>query len=152
MTFTLEHEVPVPPEVAFDVLADVRNETLWNPHVTRAELVSDEPIGQGTRFLTVNRGYEYTARISIHRRPEHLEFVVTGKTMDIDARFRFAAPRPNTTRIAAAFDMHPKGVLKLLFPLFAPAVRRGFPKQFAEFSRLCRQRESTAENTVRQRQ
>lgn len=52
MTITEDLQIRCPPATAFDVLADVRNETQWNADVSKAELTTDEPIGQGSRFIT----------------------------------------------------------------------------------------------------
>ena len=40
----------------FDLMADSRNEPRWNSQVSTTELVSDEPVAQGSEFTTVNRG------------------------------------------------------------------------------------------------
>ena len=47
-------EVPIarPRTEVFDLMADARNETVWNSQVASSELVSDEPIGLGSRFVT----------------------------------------------------------------------------------------------------
>ena len=47
-------------------LADVRNEPRWNDQVSRSELVSSGSIAKGSRFKTVNRGYEYDAVITTY--------------------------------------------------------------------------------------
>jgi hypothetical protein len=44
------------PTTAFDLLADVRNESRWNKAVSVAQLRSDGPIREGSRFLTVYMG------------------------------------------------------------------------------------------------
>lgn len=42
MEVTVSVVVLRPAEEVFDALADVRNETAWNSHVTRAEMTSPE--------------------------------------------------------------------------------------------------------------
>ena len=39
-----------PPARVFDFCADLRNELIWNPNAKHVELLTDEPIGVGTRF------------------------------------------------------------------------------------------------------
>jgi hypothetical protein len=136
MPFTVERDIACPPEHAFDLMADARNETTWNSRVSRSELVSGEPIGAGTTFVTVNRGQEYDATIATHERPERLVFDVRGRQMDITASFRFAAAGSGT-HISGEFDFRPKGVMRGLFPLFAPMVRRDLERQSASFAALC---------------
>ena len=42
--------IECPPEVVFDCVADERNEPRYNPKMTAVSLVSEPPIGQGSRF------------------------------------------------------------------------------------------------------
>jgi Polyketide cyclase / dehydrase and lipid transport len=109
---------------------------LFQPLVTRSELVSDEPVGPGSRFVTVNRGQEYDATITTYEPPERLGFEVTGKQMEITATFTFAAV-DGGTELTGRFDFRPKGVMKLIFPLVRPMIRRDLPKQSAGFKTLC---------------
>ena len=39
-----------PADVVFDFVVDERNEPRYNPHMRRAEQLTDGPIGVGTRF------------------------------------------------------------------------------------------------------
>jgi hypothetical protein len=136
MRFLVDQEVATDPGSAFDAMADVRNEPRWNDQVSRSELVSSGSIAEGSRFKTVNRGYEYDAVITIYERPVRLEFEVTGRQLDMSVSFRFEAAGADRTRMHGEFDMRPKGVMKLLFPLMMPLVRRDVPKQMARFKRL----------------
>jgi hypothetical protein len=104
--------------------------------VSRSELVSSGSIAQGSRFKTVNRGYEYDAVITTYERPARLGFEVTGRQLDMTVSFRFEAAGADCTRIQGEFAIRPKGVMKLHFPLMCPLVRRDVPKQMAGFKRL----------------
>jgi hypothetical protein len=42
--FSVETDIASSPAAAFAKMADVRNETRWNSRVSRAELVSGEPM------------------------------------------------------------------------------------------------------------
>jgi hypothetical protein len=132
----VEKDIAVAPERAFDLMADARYEPQWNSRVTTSELVSAEPIGQGSRFRTVNRGRPYDATITTYDRPGQLVFEVTGKAMDITARFTFA-PQGAGTRYEGDFEMRPKGALKFAFPLMGGAVRKDLDRQSGSFKRLC---------------
>ncbi len=127
-------EVPIarPRTEVFDLMADARNETVWNSQVASSELVSDEPIGLGSRFVTVNRGQSYVATITTYDPPHEIAFDVVGKTLKIVGRFRFADLSGNTV-LRANFDMTPLGFMKVLLPLMSPMVRRDFPKQLNSF-------------------
>ena len=45
-------------------MADVRNVTRWNDSVSRSELTSDDLIGRGSKFLTVNKSQEQDVTIA----------------------------------------------------------------------------------------
>jgi polyketide cyclase/dehydrase/lipid transport protein len=134
--FVVESTIDCPPEEAFDKMADARNETAWNTHVSRSELVSGEPLGKGSRFTTVNRGKEYTAELATYERPDRLGFEVTGQPMDITAAFTFQ-PVGAGSRLAGEFDMRPKGFMKLIFPLMKPAVQKSLPREMQSFKIFC---------------
>lgn len=133
MVFRIDREIPASAEAAFDAMADVRNEVHWNSRVSRADLVSSEPIGVESRFRTVNRGATYDSHISLYERPRRLEFVVTGKPMDLTVRFEFDSVAQGRARLRGEFDMHPKGLMKLLGPLLNLMIGRELPKHAASF-------------------
>jgi uncharacterized protein YndB with AHSA1/START domain len=133
VTFTTDSTIAAPAAEAFAAMADARNEPAWNGQVSRSELLSGEPIGQGSRFLTVNRGQEYEAVITTHRQPELLVFEVTGKQMDITATFRFSHDGAGS-RLHGDFDFRPKGALRFAFPAMGPMIRRDLRKQSASFA------------------
>jgi hypothetical protein len=134
MVFHIEREIRASPEEAFVAMADVRNEVHWNSRVSRAELVTSEPIGVGSRFRTVNRGATYDSHISVYERPRRLEFVVTGKPMDITVRFDFDPVAQTRARLRGEFDMRPKGWMKPLAPVLKLMIGRELPKQAASFA------------------
>jgi hypothetical protein len=136
MAFAMHEHVACPPEKAFDLMADARNEAKWNSQVSSSELLSGEPVGPGSRFRTVNRREPYDATITEYDRPNRLGFEVSGKRMDISATFTFAEA-DGGTELDGSFDFRPKGLVKVMFPLLAPMIRRDLPKQAASFKALC---------------
>lgn len=136
MTISEQLHIDCPAATAFDLMADVRKLTEWNDGASRAEMTSPEPIGAGSTFVAVNRGQEMRTSIVTFDRPERLDFSVTGKAMDVDARFRFDSPGSGTT-LSIEFDPTPKGVMKLLFPMLKPLIRRDLAKQHEKFKHFC---------------
>jgi hypothetical protein len=132
----VSQELATSPEVAFDAMADARNEVQWNSKVSRSDLVSGEPIRQGSRFQTVNRGQKYDATVTEYERPSRITFEVTGKQMDITTTFVFA-PHAGGTLLRGEFDFRPKGFLKVVFPLMRPMIRSDLPKQMGSFASFC---------------
>lgn len=136
MEITEELRIDCPRTRAFDLMADVRTVTRWNDSVSRAELTSDEPIGQGSRFITVNKIQHQEVTITRFDRPERLEFTVSGKRMDVPTTFTFAET-DGQTALVMQFDVRPKGLMSMLFPLLKPVMRRELSKQHANFKKLC---------------
>jgi uncharacterized protein YndB with AHSA1/START domain len=54
-----------PIEEVFALLADARNEPLYNPRILKAEKVSPGPIGPGTRFEQTARAIGHTGQMMI---------------------------------------------------------------------------------------
>jgi uncharacterized protein YndB with AHSA1/START domain len=132
---TATTEIACPPEEVFDTLADLRNDTQWNSRISSAELRSAEPIELGSRFAIVNGGSPYEATITTYDRPSRLVVEATGNP-DLTITYSFA-PTGDGTQLESDFDFRPKGVLKVLFPLLAPVIRRDVPKQYASLKALC---------------
>ena len=139
MIVDAEVSIARPRAEVFDLMADARNETAWNSQVTSSELVSDEPIGEGSQFVTVNRGQRYDATITTYDPPNEIVFHVVGKVLTIVGRFRFA-DLGSETALRANFDMTPSRHMKVMLPLISPMVRRDFPKQLNSFKAFCESR------------
>jgi hypothetical protein len=131
-----ELRINCPAPLAFDTMADVRLITKWNDSVSRAEMTSDEPIGVGSQFITVNRGQQLQSTITTYERPELLKFNVTGKLMDVAGTFSFVGTDAGTT-LAITFNANPKGFMSLLFPLLGPMIRRDLRNQHVKFKKFC---------------
>lgn len=136
MTITEQMHIDCPPATAFDLMADVRKLTDWNDGASRAEMKSDGPIGQGSQFVAVNRGQEMESTITTFDRPERLDFAVTGKAMDVAAAFHFTADGAGTG-LVIEFKPRPKGLMKALFPVLKPLIRRDLVKQHLKFKAFC---------------
>ena len=136
MKFPTQTEVKKPPEAVFDAMADARNETHWNSKVTKSEMIGDGPIGQGSKFTTVNRGKPYPSVISAYDRPNLLVFEVTGPQMDITTTFRFRAVGDGTA-VDSEFDFRPKKFTKVIFPMMKPLIRKDLATQTQSFAGFC---------------
>jgi uncharacterized protein YndB with AHSA1/START domain len=134
---TKELHIDCPPTTAFDLMADVRETTSWHGGISQAEMTSDEPIGQASQLVSVMRGQTLDSTITTCDRPERLEFVTTGKLMDIAATFDFTGTEEGTMLVTMAFDARGKGLMSALVPLLGPIVKRDFAKQHANFKKLC---------------
>jgi uncharacterized protein YndB with AHSA1/START domain len=65
-----------PVEMVFDFVADERNEPKYNPDLLRSEMVTDGPIGVGTKFTAVHearcRPIEMTIEVTEYDRPRRM--------------------------------------------------------------------------------
>jgi uncharacterized protein YndB with AHSA1/START domain len=134
--FAVESDIARPPDEVFDRIADARQEPEWNTQVSRSDLTSAESVGDGSRFITVNRGKSYDATITTYRRPELVVFDVSGKPLDITVSFTIT-PTPAGSHVVGEYDFRPKGSMKLMFPLMQGAIRKDVAKQSQNFRRYC---------------
>ncbi len=138
MTITEDLRIECAPTIAFDLMADVRNETKWNDGVSRAQLTTDEPVGRGSKFVTDHGGPlgQIESMITAFDRPERLEFEASSKRMDLAISFTFSETGSGTL-VHGTFDPKPKGIMAMLFPLLRPMIRRDMAKQHQQFRALC---------------
>ncbi|HEY1512884.1 MAG TPA: SRPBCC family protein [Gaiellaceae bacterium] len=135
MRATARTRIACSPERVFDVLADVRRETEWNGRVSSAELLSDEPVGVGSRFAIVNGGTSYDVTITTCDRPSRLVFEAKGKP-DLTITYTLT-PIAEGTELESELDFRPRGALTVVFVLLAPVIRRDVPKQYRSLKELC---------------
>lgn len=109
-----------PVEDVFDVVADERNEPRYNPRLLWVEKISSGPIGRGTRFRaatkTMSRPVEMTIEFTDYERPLRLASLTHMPTMEIHGALTFE-PVPAGTRMRWAWELQPRGALRLLTPL-----------------------------------
>ena len=136
MTIKEHMHIDCPPAVAFDLMADVRKLTDWNEGASKAEMSTDEPIRLGSRFATVNRGQSLVSTITTFERPDRLDFSVTSERMDVAATFHFT-PVDTGTDLVIEFEPRPKGIMKVLFPVLKPVIKRDLVAQHLKFKAYC---------------
>ena len=122
------------PGTAFDLMADVRNETRWSKGVSVAELRSEGPVREGSRFRTVYRGMENDVTIAAFDRPRHLVVVATSKAMDFDTTYTFTGVEEGTN-VVVSTDLRPKGPIAAMSPLLRLMLRRELANKFAAVKR-----------------
>jgi hypothetical protein len=138
MQITEDLSIDCPPATAFDLMADVRNETQWNGDVSRSELTTDEPVGPGSQFVTYHGAplWQIESTITVFDRPGRLEFTSTSKRMDLEISLTFTETGSGS-HLHGTFDPKPKGIMTVLFPLLRPMIRRDMAKQHQSFKTLC---------------
>jgi uncharacterized protein YndB with AHSA1/START domain len=120
----LEGEIIInrPVEEVFDFVADERNEPRYNPAMVRAQMLTPEPVGLGSRFRaemrTRPRPVVMTTENTDYDRPRRLASTTRLATMDIQGGLTFD-PVPEGTRMRWSWDVAPRGLLKLATPMVA---------------------------------
>ena len=136
MKFPVRAEVRRPAAQVFEKLSDCRNEAIWNSQVSSVDLLTDEPITVGTAFKTINRGKEYRATITVRDQPNRVEFDVTGRPMDLKARYQLHE-RGDSTTVEGELELLPKGILRVILPLTRRFIQSDLDKQYRSFASFC---------------
>jgi hypothetical protein len=136
-----------PLEEVFDFVADERNEPRFNPGMLRAELLSPEPVGLGSRFRaemrTRPRRVVMTTEFTGYERPRRLALRSHLSAMEIRGALTFD-PVPGGTRMRWSWDVQPRGLLKLAAPMVARIGARQEQAIWTNVKRLLETREATA--------
>ena len=114
-------------EEVFDFVADELNEAKYNPLMVRAEKTTPGPIAVGTRWsatiLARGRPLDMDIEVTQFERPRRLASTTTMSTADVEGVLTFE-PDVAGTRMSWSWELRPKGVYKLMGPLFARTGRR----------------------------
>lgn len=116
-----------PVDEVFDFVADERNEPTYNPAMVRVEMLTDGPVGEGSRYRAevISRGHPVEMVIetmSCHR-PTDLSSTTTMEWAHIRGTLTFA-PVGTGTRMTWDWDVAPTGPARLLGPVVGIVGRR----------------------------
>jgi len=104
----------------FDFAADERNEPKYNPQMTSAEMVTQGPIGLGSKFHSVmtgvGRGAVMTIELTEFDRPRRLGSATHLSSMDINGTLLFEA-QGQGTKMTWIWNIEPRGFYKLIGPI-----------------------------------
>ena len=108
-----------PVDEVFDFAADERNEPEYNPEMTLAEMVTQGPIGVGSKFhcvITGARAADMTIEYTEFDRPRRLASTAHLSSMDITGTLLFE-PQGQSTKMKWLWNIEPRGFMKLLGPI-----------------------------------
>lgn len=111
--------IAAPRERVFELVADERNEPLYNPRITRAEKITSGPIGVGTRFTAEPAGpasAAMTVEITDYSPPERVATVISSPQMHVEGTLTLTAEGAGT-RLRWSWLMRLKGAARLANPL-----------------------------------
>jgi Polyketide cyclase / dehydrase and lipid transport len=139
MEFRAQQELAVPPHVAFDLMADLRDQVEWSRLPSERELLTGEPVGLGSRFRAVHGNRPYEATITTYHRPERLGLEVRGSHLTIQGDLRFTPAGPGAL-LEAIIEIGAKGPMRLMLPTFRSTIAAELPKEAASFAQYCEAR------------
>jgi hypothetical protein len=117
-----------PPGVVFDAVADQRNEPRYNPALLETHLLTEGPIGVGTRFRAVHAtgggSMEMTVELTEFNRPWRIASVTTASWVEIRGGVTFDPAAGGATLMRWSWDVRPKGCAILMTPLAGVIGRR----------------------------
>ena len=108
-----------PIDEVFDFAADECNEPEYNPDMTLAEMVTQGPIGVGSKFhcvMTGARAADMTIEYTEFDRPRRLASTAHMSSMDINGTLLFE-PQGQSTKMKWLWNIEPRGFMKLLGPI-----------------------------------
>jgi uncharacterized protein YndB with AHSA1/START domain len=108
-----------PIDEVFDFAANERNEPEYNPEMTLAEMVTQGPIGVGSKFhcvMTGARAADMTIEYTEFDRPRRLASTAHLSSMDINGTLLFE-PQGQSTKMKWLWNIEPRGFMKLLGPI-----------------------------------
>jgi hypothetical protein len=127
------------PEEVFDYLVDLRNELEWNPDVQSMVKITDDPIGVGTKFLAK---WKQSKLIEVEcigfERPYRWSYSNGGPlTVVFDITL---TPHGNATLLASRFDVRPRGLMQLFFPIVLRQLKRAEKQNMAHIKNTLEKR------------
>jgi Polyketide cyclase / dehydrase and lipid transport len=116
-------QVPAPVDDVFEFLADLRNESQWNPRVVSIEKLTPGAVRTGTRFSGRYQGIGVLDTVLVGcDRPSSIGFRSEGPRVRIDGAFTLS-PVADGTDVSLQADLEPRGALRLVAPFMAPLFR-----------------------------
>jgi uncharacterized protein YndB with AHSA1/START domain len=144
----IEGEIVIerPVEEVFDFVADERNEPRYNPRMLSAELVSEAPIGSGSRFRaelkTPGRTMPMIVEFTGFDRPRRLASTTHSSMMETTGALTFA-PRADGTLMRWSWDVRPRGPMRVIPVLIGLIGRRQERRIWGNLKRLLESRAPT---------
>jgi hypothetical protein len=114
--------IAAPVDEVFDLVADERNEPLYNPRIVRAEKLTEGPVAAGAQFVATPRGTgtrgEMRVQVVEYDRPHRVHDVVDASYLHVDGTVTFDRV-DGRTRVRWDWDMTLVGAMQALSPLLA---------------------------------
>ena len=148
--FTMTQVIDRPVAEVFNTVIHLEDFPKWSPQNPSARRVSNGEIGEGSRFLMEIKGFGMVPQVLREFETNRRVRVVPDlKTLSGGHRWTFTAEPGNRTRIDHELEMTPKGIYKLMLPMFLLIGKRtvrvtaGALRDYLENGRSTRPRPAT---------
>ncbi|MCO1655296.1 SRPBCC family protein [Pseudonocardia humida] len=109
-------DIARPVEAVFDYCSDMRTEVDWNPAVKTIELVSDGPVGRGSRFVGSYSGLgKATMEVVEFARPTTWTTTATEASLPFRLIGTVAEGPSGSSRLTMRIELMPRGLLARVF-------------------------------------
>jgi uncharacterized protein YndB with AHSA1/START domain len=123
--FTMTQVINRPVAEVFNTVIHLEDFPKWSPQNPSAKRVSDGEIGEGSRFLMEIKGFGMVPQVLREFETNRRVRVVPDlKTLSGGHRWTFTPESGNRTRIDHELEMTPKGIYRLMLPMFLFVGRR----------------------------
>jgi uncharacterized protein YndB with AHSA1/START domain len=121
-----EVDIAQSPEVVFDYCSDHRHEPEWNPMMTHIEVLTNGPVGVGTRYKTeFVKGPTMVMECTEYERPLSWAMVGTSTAMKASGDNR-VIPTDEGALLVMRMELELHGLFRLAAPLIRRRLRRSF--------------------------
>jgi carbon monoxide dehydrogenase subunit G len=110
-------------EDVFDYLVDLRHELEWNPQCRSMEKVTHGPIGVGTVFRAKWKQSPMIEVTCVAFERASGWCYTNGGPLAVTFTARLTR-EDDSTRLSTHFDVQPRGLMKLIFPIMLRSLRR----------------------------
>jgi uncharacterized protein YndB with AHSA1/START domain len=119
--------IPCAPDVIFDHWTDGRRFPTWKPDTAKhVELLTPEPVGLGSRFHGTYKGIgEVEWEIVDYERPHRVTTLAHTKFGDLRHTIVLESTA-GTTQVTQIGETKPTGIMRLLGPIMAANIKKGF--------------------------
>jgi Polyketide cyclase / dehydrase and lipid transport len=136
---TVEQQIARPPDAVAGFAMDPANDRRWIGALTDVRVISDGPVGPGTRVERVasflGKRIEYVNEIVEYRPPERLTMRSVRAPFPMTLAYEFA-PADGGTLARIRTEGDPGGFYAIAAPLLAAMVRRGVARDLATLRRV----------------
>lgn len=143
MYLTRTFDIAAPPEVVWEVTSDVEHWNQWTDTITSVEWIEGESIAVGNRARIKQPMQKAAVWTVTDVVPGHS---FRWSTKNMGAKFtgiHEVEPSPTGTRATLAIEASGIGAI-LIYPMLAPALRRGLKTEEGGLTALCEERAKTA--------